>query len=191
MHDPMLEIKRFNTDNLPGCEAPGAPHYSLFISNYAFSELKVDLQEEYFRRIIACADRGFLEMNSFNGWKMEDFINRLKRAGHSDATVLQTLPNHQCGVFETNTIVWGTAASVVDDLEKTILKGEGIKSFGDKQTAACKRISALKLEAEQRGEHVKGAHVNFETAAAWRARQAEDGSATVRLRGGQEEGQSN
>ena len=22
MHDPMLEIKRFNTDNLPGCEAP-------------------------------------------------------------------------------------------------------------------------------------------------------------------------
>lgn len=69
---------------------------SLAISNAAFSEMNGSLLDDYFDNVIAKCGMGYFITNfesqsaPYGGWKTDDFIERLKKAGKTDVLVLPT-----------------------------------------------------------------------------------------------------
>ncbi|KAH8043692.1 hypothetical protein JL722_15065 [Aureococcus anophagefferens] len=50
----------------------GATNFTLFLSNYAFSELSADVQQIYWDQIVKCSARGYVTMNGYNGMTTRD-----------------------------------------------------------------------------------------------------------------------
>ena len=101
------------------------PPPSLFISNYAFSELTGAAQEDYFGRVIRCAERGYIVINALQASSI-DLKRRLANAG-KQAQMFAEVPTtagcakDQMGRPLTGVIVWGGTASNVGLYEKRLL----------------------------------------------------------------------
>lgn len=55
--------------------------YDLVISNYAFTELRPEIQEIYFTKVLSSSHQGYITCNNFlNTWSKESFLKRLALA---------------------------------------------------------------------------------------------------------------
>ena len=69
-----------NPNSTTSC-ASASGDYSLFISNYAFSELTSAVQQIYWDEVISCSRRGYVTMNAYNGMSTTDFVAKLRESG--------------------------------------------------------------------------------------------------------------
>jgi hypothetical protein len=69
---------------------------SLVISNGAFSEMRRELQELYFKKVIQHSEYGYFITNfdshsvPFNGWSTDEFVNNLLLSGKKNVQILST-----------------------------------------------------------------------------------------------------
>ena len=124
---PALGKLNSNPNSTNSC-ASTSGNYSLFISNYAFSELNSDVQQIYWDQVIRCSRRGYVTMNAFNGISSLEFVAKLRASGKHDATVMDSYPG-QCRAQNVNTavVVWGATADRVDSVEKAALSTPGLQ----------------------------------------------------------------
>ncbi len=55
--------------------------YDLIISNYAISECNKEVQDFYLENILRKSEHGYITHNQFNGYVLDEFVNRLKNYG--------------------------------------------------------------------------------------------------------------
>jgi putative sugar O-methyltransferase len=79
--------------------------YDLVISNYAFSELRRDIQEVYMERVVKLSKRGYMIYNytvveGFDAYTIPEFLDAVKTGG----TAVEEFPAVTAG---SNTFIWG------------------------------------------------------------------------------------
>ena len=109
---PVLELAQKFTKELdvPGNftfidgRNPKSSNPDLVISNYAFSELNRDVQDQYLKNVVLHSPRGYITWNNFSAETL---------GGHSLAELIRLIPNSQIHPEKPNTsesnaiIVWG------------------------------------------------------------------------------------
>lgn len=109
---PVLELatKFINELGVPGDftfidgRNPKPSNPDLVISNYAFSELNRDIQDQYLERVVLPSPRGYITWNNLSAESL---------GGHSLAELIRLIPNSQIYPEKPNTsesnaiIVWG------------------------------------------------------------------------------------
>jgi putative sugar O-methyltransferase len=81
----LKEIKASGKVQLTAPDSVMDKKRDLVISNYAYSELKIEVQEEYFEKVISCSDRGFVIYNhitpkSYRTLTADEFAARIQGA---------------------------------------------------------------------------------------------------------------
>lgn len=78
--------------------------YDLVISNYAYSELNIEVQESYFRKVILKSKRGYVIFNSLGHESFNSESAIVFAAKIRDSTMLKEFPlTHKNNVL----VVWG------------------------------------------------------------------------------------
>ena len=132
-----------NPNSTTSC-ASASGDYSLFISNYAFSELTSAVQQIYWDEVISCSRRGYVTMNAYNGMSTTDFVAKLRESGRHDATIMDSYPQAVCPGRNVSTavVVWGVETDRVDRVEAAALSTAALKSKQAKKEQECRQIAA-------------------------------------------------
>lgn len=140
---PALGKLNSNQISTTSC-ASASGDYSLFISNYAFSELTSAVQQIYWDEVIRCSRRGYVTMNSYNGMSTTDFVAKLRESGRHDATIMDSFPQAICRGrnVSTGVVVWGVNTDRVDRVEAAALSTATLKSKQATKEQTCRQMAA-------------------------------------------------